>query len=67
MKIYGLEIPEIKILVPDIHEDHRGYLAVPISIPVLKKTGIDFHIVQINQGYSVKKHTIRGLHFQCEP
>ena len=25
---------------------------------------IDFHVVQINQGYSKKKFTLRGLHYQ---
>ncbi len=67
MRVYSLNISDIKIIEPDVHKDHRGYLAVPISIKQLKDSGIDFSIVQINQGYSVKPNTIRGMHFQKEP
>ncbi len=37
------------------YEDFRGWLSVSAE---------DFHVVQINQGYSRKKFTLRGLHFQ---
>lgn len=67
MKIVDLEIRDVKIIMPDVHIDHRGYLSVPISTIALKESGIDFNIVQINQGYSKKKYTIRGLHFQTNP
>lgn len=36
-------------------EDFRGWLSVSAE---------DFHVVQINQGYSKKKFTLRGLHYQ---
>ena len=39
-------------------EDFRGWLSVPLD------KEIDFHVVQINQGYSKKKFTLRGLHYQ---
>ena len=39
-------------------EDFRGYLAVPYD------KSVDFRIKQINQGYSKKAFTLRGLHFQ---
>lgn len=37
------------------YEDFRGWLSVSAE---------DFHVVQINQGYSRKKFTLRGLHYQ---
>lgn len=40
------------------YEDFRGWLSVPLD------KEIDFHVVQINQGYSRKKFTLRGLHYQ---
>lgn len=40
---------------------------MPVSVKGLKDYGIDFEIIQINQGYSIKKNTIRGMHFQQEP
>lgn len=39
-------------------EDFRGWLSVPVD------KSIDFHVVQINQGFSKKAGTLRGLHFQ---
>lgn len=35
-----------------------GWLSVPVD------RSITFHVVQINQGYSKKKFTLRGLHYQ---
>lgn len=39
-------------------EDFRGWLSVPVD------KSIDFRVVQINQGFSRKAETLRGLHFQ---
>ena len=39
-------------------EDFRGWLSVPVD------RSINFRVVQINQGFSKKAGTLRGLHFQ---
>ena len=39
-------------------EDFRGWLSVPVD------KSIDFRVVQINQGFSKRAGTLRGLHFQ---
>lgn len=44
------------ILEVPAFEDFRGYLAV------LYDKSVDFKICQINQGYSRKVFTLRGLH-----
>ena len=46
------------ILTVPTFEDFRGYLAVPYD------KSINFNVRQINQGYSKKEFTLRGLHFQ---
>lgn len=46
------------ILKVPAFEDFRGYLAVPYD------QSINFTVRQINQGYSRKAFTLRGLHFQ---
>ena len=46
------------ILTVQAFEDFRGYLAVPYD------KSINFNVRQINQGYSKKAFTLRGLHFQ---
>lgn len=43
------------------YADFRGWLSVPVD------QKIDFQVVQINQGYSKKAFTLRGLHYQEEP
>ena len=47
-----------EILTVPAFEDFRGYLAVPYD------QSINFTVRQINQGYSKKAFTLRGLHFQ---
>ena len=47
-----------RILTVPVFEDFRGYLAVPYD------QYINFTVRQINQGYSKKAFTLRGLHFQ---
>lgn len=46
------------ILTVPAFEDFRGYLAVPYD------QSINFTVRQINQGYSKKAFTLRGMHFQ---
>ena len=43
------------------YEDIRGWLSVPVD------RSLDFDVIQINQGFSRKAYTLRGLHFQEEP
>lgn len=52
-----------KIITISAFEDFRGYLSVIYdnSLP------FSFKVKQINQGYSKKKNTLRGLHFQKAP
>ena len=67
MQVTALCLPEVKIIAPEIHRDHRGYLAVPFSVNLYQQAGIAFSLRQINQGYSKKAYTIRGLHYQQPP
>lgn len=55
---------EIKILTPQSFMDFRGYTSVLFDISVA--ADLNFHIVQINQGFSIKPYTLRGLHYQEE-
>ena len=41
-------------------EDFWGWFSVPVD------RSINFHVVQINQGYGKKMFTLRGLHYQEE-
>ncbi len=48
-------------------EDERGYFLRLFCNDELKKVGIDFEVKQSNMSYSVKKGTLRGMHYQLAP
>lgn len=61
-KIKGLYVLEFEPI-----EDHRGSFAKIFSEKEFKKNGIDFKIREVNKSFSIKKGTIRGMHFQRKP
>lgn len=67
MDIVTLAIPEVKILRPSKHGDHRGFFAETYNKRVLRDAGIDLDFVQDNHSFSAAAGTLRGLHFQISP
>lgn len=67
MKIISTEIDEVKIIEPRVFNDDRGFFYETFNIKALKENGIDFTPIQENCAFSLKKGTIRGLHFQNNP
>lgn len=67
MQITQLRIPEIKVITPDYFTDGRGYFAETYSKRTLAEHGINVEFVQDNHSLTLKKGTIRGVHFQRSP
>lgn len=67
MKIIELELKGVKILETDYFEDYRGYYCETYSVRTLEKYGIMTKFVQDNHFLSLKRGTIRGIHFQNAP
>lgn len=67
MKITSLAIPEVRLLEPVKHGDHRGFFSETYNKRVLAEGGITLDFVQDNQSLSAEVGTIRGLHFQVPP
>ncbi|TVR99181.1 MAG: dTDP-4-dehydrorhamnose 3,5-epimerase [Rhodospirillales bacterium] len=67
MDIHSLGIPEIRVLTPKRHGDHRGFFSEVYNRQVLAAAGIDIDFVQDNHSLSIAKATVRGLHFQTPP
>lgn len=67
MNITELKISDVKIIEPDIHEDYRGYYFESYSERNLKTCGIETIFIQDNHLMSLKRGTIRGIHFQNNP
>ena len=67
MQIEHLEIPDVKLLTPIKHGDHRGYFSEVYNKRTLKDLGISVDFVQDNCSFSADPGTVRGLHFQAPP
>jgi len=68
MEIQSTALPEVKLLVPRVMRDERGFFAETYNQRTLQRVaGIDMPFVQDNQSRSEHRGTIRGLHFQSAP
>lgn len=56
----------LKLFVPKILKDERGYFFESYQQQKLNALGIDTQFVQDNESYS-KQYTLRGLHYQVAP
>jgi dTDP-4-dehydrorhamnose 3,5-epimerase len=61
------EIPGAWVIDPDPHEDDRGRFMRAWCAREFAAHGLDFLPVQANMVYSLRKGTIRGMHFQKAP
>lgn len=67
MEVESLAIPEVRILKPVKHGDHRGFFSETYNKQAFAAAGIDVDFVQDNQSLSGEAGTLRGLHFQVPP
>ncbi len=67
MDVVSLDIPEVKIITPRRFGDDRGFFSETYNARAFKEAGIDVDFVQDNHSASVKKGTVRGLHYQAPP
>jgi dTDP-4-dehydrorhamnose 3,5-epimerase len=67
MDIRPTAIPDVKLITPVRHSDHRGFFSEVYNRRTLAEAGIDIDFVQDNHTYSAQAGTLRGLHFQSPP
>lgn len=67
MKFYETKIKGVYIIKPELIKDKRGYFTRVFCKKEIATLGINFKVVQINQSFTKKKGTIRGLHYQKPP
>jgi dTDP-4-dehydrorhamnose 3,5-epimerase len=58
-------IPDVLLVQPVVHGDHRGFLVETWHERRYADAGIGAHFVQDNHSRSVR-HTLRGLHYQVQ-
>lgn len=67
MRFLKTDIPGVWLIEPDFHKDERGHFFRAWCVKEFEEHGIQFHAVQANLGFSLRKATVRGMHFQVEP
>jgi dTDP-4-dehydrorhamnose 3,5-epimerase len=67
MELTRLAIPEVCLLAPRKHGDHRGFFSETYSKRAFAEAGIEADFVQDNHSLSAEAGTVRGLHFQVPP
>lgn len=67
MEVQETAIPEVKLIVPRRHGDHRGFFSETYNERALAGQGIDLHFVQDNHSLSAERGVVRGLHYQEPP
>ena len=67
MKVESLAIPDVKLVTPRRFEDERGFFFESYNEKAFRDAGVDCRFVQDNHSRSLKKGTVRGLHFQAPP
>jgi len=61
------EIPDVKVIVPRIYRDDRGFFSETYNKTELTAMGVNLEFVQDNHSLSVGRWVVRGLHFQIPP
>lgn len=67
MQIERAAIPDVLIIRPKKHGDHRGFFSETFRTSALREAGVDLDWVQDNHSFSAARGVVRGLHFQRHP
>jgi dTDP-4-dehydrorhamnose 3,5-epimerase len=67
MRFTKIAINGAWVIDPDPHEDERGRFMRAWCVREFAEHDVDFLPVQANLGFSIRKGTVRGMHFQEAP
>ena len=67
MQVLETKLNGIKIIIPDVFGDNRGWFTESYSLRKYTEFGISTVFIQDNHSMSSEKGTLRGLHFQKDP
>lgn len=63
MQLLNTSLPEVMILKPQVHGDHRGFFFETFRKETFEDIGVNEHFVQDNHSKSAQG-ILRGLHYQ---
>ena len=58
------KLPGAYVIEPEKFEDHRGFFARSFSQTEFADRGLRTQFVEAGISFNLKKHTVRGMHFQ---
>ena len=58
------KLQDVKLIIPAVFRDNRGFFTESYSDRDFKAAGIDFDFIQDNHSLSTQAGVLRGLHFQ---
>jgi len=67
VQVQDTVIPEVKIVIPKVHGDARGFFSEVYNARDLDQADIELEFVQDNHSFSAPVGVLRGLHFQTPP
>jgi dTDP-4-dehydrorhamnose 3,5-epimerase len=67
MDVKSTRLAEVKLLKPRYFRDSRGYFVETYNKQAARQLGLAACFVQDNQSLSLKRGTVRALHFQVPP
>jgi dTDP-4-dehydrorhamnose 3,5-epimerase len=67
MRFSETDIVGAKVIDPSPHQDARGRFMRVWCAREFAEHGLDFLPVQANMGFSIRKGTVRGMHYQESP
>jgi dTDP-4-dehydrorhamnose 3,5-epimerase len=67
MQVTALDLPGAYLVTPRRIADARGFFVEHYNKRTLAAHGLHFEFIQDNASLSVRKGTVRGLHFQTPP
>jgi dTDP-4-dehydrorhamnose 3,5-epimerase len=67
MKFIEIDITGARVVDPIPHQDDRGRFMRAWCSREFAEQGINFVPVQASMGFSMRKGTVRGMHYQTEP
>ena len=67
MEIKPLAIPDVKLVIPKVFGDARGFFTETYNRRTFAAAGIPDEFVQDNHSLSRENGVVRGLHFQLAP
>ena len=67
MLIHRTRVAGAWLVEPERHADSRGFFARLFCAREFAKLGLESNFIQVNNSFSAKRGTLRGMHYQLPP